>query len=128
MLAYTSAWVLAALNRFFERAAGAEARCLGCGDLDLLARLRVDTLALLALAHFERTEAGQRNLLATLERIGDNVERCVDDLLGLFLRNVRAIGYRFNEVGLLHYPHPPMIRLCEYPFHMQYTALVKPPS
>src|SRR4051794_32493093 len=71
------------LESLLERCGGLEARRLGRGDLDRLAGLRVAALARGALRHAELAEAGQADLVAAGQLVGDLVQRGLDGLFGL---------------------------------------------
>ena len=62
------------LSAVFERGAGREPHRRRCGDLDLLAGLRVAAGARRPLGRAERTEAGPGDLVALLRRLGDVIE------------------------------------------------------
>src|SRR3989338_5195902 len=68
------------------------------------ARLRVASLAGVAVADAEAAEAAKLDLVTLRERVGDVVEDRVDDRLGLFLRQIRELGDFVNQIGFGHRP------------------------
>ena len=70
-----------ALDGLLQRGAGAEARHLARRDLDLLAGLRVHTLAGAAVGDRELPEAGEVDLAAARQHLLDRVEDGVDRLV-----------------------------------------------
>jgi hypothetical protein len=78
--------VPAALDGLLQGRAGAEAGDRGRGDLDPLLGLRVYALARSAVGYRELPEAGEADLAAALERALDNIQKGVDRLAGVSLR------------------------------------------
>ena len=83
--------------------AGLERQDPAGADRDLLAGLRVPPRARVLVAHDEVPEAGDLDLLASLEGLLDRVEDGLDDLGGLLLReSANLLVDVLNDVGLRH--------------------------
>src|SRR5439155_4515512 len=96
--------VLAAANRTLERAAGRELRHRRRGDLDLLARARVDAGARRALGRRELAEAGEVHRIASLEGIRDCLQKSVHGLRSIAIRQAGLRRHLLDEVILGHNP------------------------
>src|SRR4028118_1023221 len=90
------------LNRLFEGGARAEGRNLRSRDLHLLAGLGVPALPGLALLDGELAKARYPDLLAALERLGDNLLEGLEVLLGLALGRPCLLCDPLDELFLLH--------------------------
>src|SRR5581483_10350552 len=72
-------------------------------DVHLLARVaRVDPHAGRAVRGRELAESRERDVAATLQRVGDSFEERVDGLTGVLARESRAAGHLGNEISLRH--------------------------
>src|SRR5215204_4172163 len=80
------------LDLVLERVARGELRHLGCGYVDPLLGLRVDTLPGVALLHVELAEARDLDLLAVLEAVRHDLGERVEEPLGITLGGVRLAG------------------------------------
>src|SRR4051794_34001828 len=75
----------AAVEGIFDGLAGGEPDSLGRGDRDRRAGLRIAALTLAALGDPEGAEAGDANLLAPLQRLGDGADQRLHGLAGIGL-------------------------------------------
>src|SRR5215210_3131217 len=80
------------LDLVLQGVAGGELGDLGSGDVDPLLGLRVDPLPGFALLHVELAEAGDLDLLALLEVVGDDLGERVEEPLGVALRGICLAG------------------------------------
>src|SRR5919107_2578900 len=80
------------LDLVLERVARGELGHLGCGYVDPLLGLRVDTLPGVALLHVELAEARDLDLLAFLEVVRHDLGERVEEPLGVALGGVRLAG------------------------------------
>src|SRR3954468_16341300 len=93
---------LGLLQRGLELRPRSELRQTRGGDLDRLAGARVHALAGAALGDAELAEAGEVHLAATLERVLDRLEHCIDGLRSLALPKAGLGGDLIDELGLRH--------------------------
>src|SRR5262249_5496618 len=89
-------------NRGLEGAARAEARHLGCRNLNLLAGAQVAAVAGGAAGDDERAEAGDRDAAAAAERLDDAADEGVHGALGGSLRASRGLRHDCYDLGLGH--------------------------
>src|SRR5689334_5545521 len=102
---------LAALDRRLQRAAGRELRDARSRDVDFLARVaRVDARAGGALLARELPEAGERDVPAALQRVGDRFEEGVDRLARVTSRQLTAPRDLVDELLLGHVLPPVVVR------------------
>src|SRR5690554_41186 len=96
----------AARDAVLQTLAGTERRRARRRYLDDPTGPRVPARARLALTNLERAEAGQRHLLAPLERLRDQpalrVEQRFHRRTGILPRNVRALRQRIGQLCLVH--------------------------
>src|SRR5829696_742698 len=81
------------LDLVLQGVAGGELGDLGSGDVDPLLGLRVDPLPGFALLHVELAEAGDLDLLAALEAVGDDLRERVEEPLGVALGGICLASY-----------------------------------
>src|SRR5262249_7603883 len=90
------------VQRALQHLAGPKRQYPACGDLDLLARLRIPPDARVLLAHLEVPEAGDLDLVPALQRLLHRVEDELDDLGGFLLGEAHLLVDAFDDVGLRH--------------------------
>lgn len=93
--------LLDAVDELFERRAGLEGRQLRRSNLDRLASLRVAARTSCAIGNLERAEAKERNRVALLQRILDDLMGSRNYGLRLFLGNPSLCGGCFDKICLL---------------------------
>src|SRR3954452_14226910 len=81
------------LDLVLQGVAGGELGDLGGGDVDPLLGLRVYALPGVALLHVELAEAGDLDLLAALEAVGDDLGERIEEPLGVALGGVCLASY-----------------------------------
>src|SRR5579862_3078835 len=93
----------AALHRGLERAAGRELRHTCSGNMHLLTRIaRVDAGAGLPLLRLELPEAGERDVAAASQGVGDRLEERVDRFPGVAGRELASPGHLRDKLLLVH--------------------------
>ena len=86
------------LDGLLQTRARREARHLGCGDVDRLARARVRRPGARRARRRELAEARERDIAAALERLLDRLQDRVHGLPGLLLVQARAVGDLIDEL------------------------------
>ena len=79
-----------------------ELHSLASRDLDLLLRLRIDTLTSRLFIYREGTEAEERDLLTLLEFFCYNGSESFDGLASIYLREVSYFSYACDKFCLVH--------------------------
>ncbi len=95
-------------HRVLELLSGLERRGLAGRNLDLFTRLWVAPLASGALAHLEGAETDNRDLLAAIQSLTDDVDEGVHSLFALLLAEARAIRDTGNQVIFVR-TNPPLL-------------------
>src|SRR5712692_2571741 len=91
-----------AVHRLLEHLARLEGEHAAARDDDLLAGLRVATLARALLVHDEVAEARDLDLLAALEAALHHLEDRLHHFRRLLLREADLLVYAFHDIGLRH--------------------------
>src|SRR5712692_10452384 len=91
-----------AVHRLLEHLARLEGEHAAARDDDLLAGLRVATLARALLVHDEVAEAGDLDLLAALEAALHHLEDRLHHFRRLLLREADLLVDAFHDIGLRH--------------------------
>src|SRR3954447_496113 len=99
-----------AVERVLDGLTGSEFGGLRRRDRDLRAGLRIAALTLAALGDPEGAEAGDADLVALPERLGDRTDQRLDHLAGIGPGQAGALRNSGNQFRLVH-PQPPSNRL-----------------
>src|SRR2546426_3422708 len=101
----------ASADRRFERAARAEARDLGCRNLDRFAGARIASVPGGATGDDECAKSGDRDAAAAAQRLDDAADEGVHGALRGGLRAPRILGHDRHQLGLGHRaPRPSLAR------------------
>src|SRR3954468_10842778 len=92
----------AAVERVLDSLAGGEPGGPGCRDRDRLAGLGIAPLTLAALGDPERPEAGDADLLALLQRVGDRTDQHLQGLAGVGPGQAGALRDGRDQLCLVH--------------------------
>src|SRR3954470_7136598 len=91
--------------------AGSELGSLGRRNRDLRTGLGVPALALAALGDPEGAEAGDADLIALLQRLGDGADQRLHGLAGVGLGQAGVLRDGRDQIRLVHECKPPLQRL-----------------